>query len=126
VVSFRDWAAGHRAIQLDAGRSGETVLYTPAGAAQRAIVGDLRVEQDLDPVKQRDGRMRIQHATLVISTDASDGIAAPTQQDRVVARGVTWSVVERVGTDDLTKTQTLQLRTYVPTEKSAADYRIER
>jgi len=85
-----------RAMLLDG--LGETVSYTPDGGALKSITAIV----DRQPQRENvcaEGVGELTQADVMVSTDATEGIATPARKDVVTFDAADWSVVE-VEADD--------------------------
>lgn len=102
----------------------ETITYTPDGGAAKSIKAIVDRNEDVEPNPALDGLRRVRRYEILISTNATDGIATVTDQDTVAIDGLTFIVEgrpKRVG-----GMQKLSLVEHSVVEKSHQEYRIVR
>ena len=80
-------------IFLNKSEFAQDVTYTPDGGTTKSIVARLGVDIELVEEGQR-GRISSRSMAIIISTDATAGIASPNMDDTVTINGEIWAIAK--------------------------------
>lgn len=111
-------------VFLNSDEFAESVSYTPFGSSAKSINAVVEYEETVESSPQIDGRGRVKRARMYISTDATDGVATPTNKDTVEINSADWNVVGSPESD--AGMWVLSIERFESTEKGARDHRINR
>jgi len=87
-------AADVRNVLLNTDEFGESVTHTPLAGGDGSGVSGLFTEDVPEIDEREDGPYEVRRGTLLISTDADEGIASPARGDSFTIAGETWTVEE--------------------------------
>lgn len=79
-------------VLLNASDFAESITYDPGGAENKAISAVIVREQSIQEEDLSGTKMLIHRATILISTDATDGIASPSQTKTVSFDSKAWAI----------------------------------
>lgn len=111
---------------LGAGTHEESILYTPSGAAERTIKAIVDRKEYLEAHADHDGEHQHKIADLLVSMDATSGVAAASLGDtcKIDGDGAVWNVIKASRFQGAF--WMLTVRRVVRVEFSQQDYRIQR